>query len=61
MNKIRMYDSGYIKHIRNDKIKFNNNNISINGKSNKEPIIFSKKKPCCMCEAFNKPKRYHPL
>lgn len=70
MNKIRMYDSGYIKQKRDDMIKYNNNNgnnIIFNGKVNAEkkystmPRMVIEKKPCVMCEALNKPDRYHPL
>lgn len=57
MNKIGMYDSGYINKKRDDKIKFNNI-ISINGKNNVDkkysitPNNFSEKKPCFICEAL---------
>lgn len=66
LNKIRMYDTGYNKQKREDKIKYNINNIPTTGKSNVEKKfttvskLFYEKKPCSMCEALNKPERYHP-
>lgn len=67
MNKIRMYDSGYSKQKIDDKRKFNNNNITTNGKSNIDKKYstvlkpFNENKPCVLCEALNKPKHYHPF
>jgi len=65
-NRIRMYDTGYNKQKREDMMKYNSNNITTIGKSNvKKNLLqyqnhFMKKKPCSMCEALNKPERYHP-
>lgn len=65
-NRIRMYDTGYNKQKREDKMKYNSNNITTIGKSNVEKKFttvskpFYEKKPCSMCEALNKPERYHP-
>lgn len=61
-----MYDTGYNKQKREDKMKHNINNITTIGKSNVEKKSntvlkpFYEKKPCSICEALNKPERYHP-
>lgn len=34
INKLRMYNSGYNNKKKEDKMKFNNNNVTVNGKSN---------------------------
>jgi len=46
-------------------MKYNNNNVAANGKSytHKKYSMGSKLfgEPCVLCEALNKPERYHPL